>query len=84
MKNLIAGLGRGLLRREPSPFRAVRSSGFLALDPTKKIEEERMPAYDRDLFYPVRLGDTFCSRYQVLSKLGFGAYSTVWFCRDVQ
>ncbi|RHZ57076.1 hypothetical protein CDV55_106046 [Aspergillus turcosus] len=49
-----------------------------------KIEEERMPAYDRGLYFPVRLGDVFHSRYQVLSKLGFGANSTVWFCRDLQ
>lgn len=48
-----------------------------------KIEEERMPAFDRGLFYPVKLGDVFRSRYQVLSKLGFGANSTVWFCRDL-
>ncbi|KAL4782151.1 kinase-like domain-containing protein [Aspergillus varians] len=47
------------------------------------MEEERMPAYDRGLFYPVKLGDVFGSRYQVLSKLGFGANSTVWFCRDL-
>lgn len=43
-----------------------------------------MPAYDRGLYYPVKLGDVFCSRYQVLSKSGFGANSTVWFCRDLQ
>ncbi|KAE8310540.1 hypothetical protein BDV41DRAFT_384661 [Aspergillus transmontanensis] len=43
-----------------------------------------MPGYDRGLYYPVKLGDIFCSRYQVLSKLGFGANSTVWFCRDLQ
>lgn len=84
MKRLFLALGRGLWPRNPSPFRNVRSSGFLALDHTKKIEEERMPAYDRDLYYPVQIGDIFQSRYQVISKLGFGANSTVWLCRDVQ
>lgn len=59
-------------------------SGFLPLDTTQRIEEERMPAYDRKLYYPVQLGDVFCSRYKVISKLGFGANSTVWFCRDIQ
>ncbi|KAL3475675.1 kinase-like domain-containing protein [Aspergillus californicus] len=53
------------------------------LDSTTKIEEERMPAYDRGLFYPVKLKDVFMSRYQVLNKLGFGTNSTVWFCRDL-
>ncbi|GFN12640.1 putative protein kinase [Aspergillus tubingensis] len=60
------------------------SSGYPILDSAKKIEEERMPAYERGLYYPVKLGDVFYSRYQVISKLGFGANSTVWFCRDLQ
>ncbi|KAE8354163.1 kinase-like domain-containing protein [Aspergillus coremiiformis] len=68
--------------RQPSPPRIPQSSGFPILDSTK-MEEERMPAYNRGLFYPVKLGDVFVSRYQVLSKLGFGANSTVWFCRDL-
>lgn len=84
MKRLFLALGRGLWPRGPSPFRNVRSSGFLAFDHTKKIEEERMPAYDRDLYYPIRIGVVFQSRYQIISKLGFGANSTVWLCRDVQ
>lgn len=36
-----------------------------------------MPAYERNFYYPVRFGDVYHSRYQVLSKLGFGANSTV-------
>ncbi|KAF9249436.1 hypothetical protein DTO013E5_2746 [Penicillium roqueforti] len=43
-----------------------------------------MPAYDIGLFYPVRFGDTFQTRYQVISKLGFGANSTLWLCRDIE
>lgn len=75
-------LGRKLWRTQSLP-RPVRSSGFACLDPTTKIEEERMPAYDRGLYYPVKLGDVFCERYQV-RKLGFGANSTVWLCRDLR
>ncbi|KAG2012682.1 hypothetical protein GB937_007034, partial [Aspergillus fischeri] len=45
---------------------------------------QRMPAYGRGLYYPVKLGDVFHSRYQVLSKLGFGANLTVWFCCDLE
>lgn len=48
------------------------SSGYPILDSAKKIEEERMSAYKRGLYYPVKLGDVFQSRYQVISKLGFG------------
>jgi hypothetical protein len=43
-----------------------------------------MPAYRMGLFYPVRIGEVLKARYQALSKLGFGANSTVWFCRDLQ
>ncbi|KAE8145038.1 kinase-like domain-containing protein [Aspergillus avenaceus] len=69
-------------RTSPSP-RTPKTSGFPILDSTPRIEEERMPAYDRGPFYPVKLGDVFVSRYQILSKLGFGANSTVWFGRDL-
>ncbi|PWY95405.1 kinase-like protein [Aspergillus sclerotioniger CBS 115572] len=75
-------LGR-FFRRPPSPRRISTSSNFPVLDPATKIEEERMPAYERGLFYPVKYGDVFESKYQVLSKLGFGANSTVWLCRDL-
>jgi hypothetical protein len=37
-----------------------------------------------DLFYPVRIGEIFDSRYKVVGKLGYGAYSTVWLCRNVK
>lgn len=48
------------------------------------LEEESLPGYDPEEFYPVRLGDTIKSRYHVIGKLGYGANSTVWFCRDEQ
>jgi serine/threonine-protein kinase SRPK3 len=75
--NAFRQLGRRLFSSTPSPPRTIDGSGFVLLDPTIKIEEERMPAYDKGLYYPVRLGDVYCSGYQVLGKLGFGANSTV-------
>lgn len=48
------------------------------------FEEERLPGYDPDEFYPVYQGDTIKSRYRVIGKLGYGASSTVWFCRDLR
>ena len=42
-----------------------------------------MPAYDLGLFYPVRIGEVFQKRYEVLRKMGYGANSTVWMCRDL-
>jgi hypothetical protein len=49
----------------------------------EKIEEESVPGYKAESFYPVTLGEVFNSRYQVLAKLGFGTASTAWLCRDL-
>uniref|UniRef100_A0A3B5AXZ6 non-specific serine/threonine protein kinase n=1 Tax=Stegastes partitus TaxID=144197 RepID=A0A3B5AXZ6_9TELE len=35
-------------------------------------------------YHPVRIGDTFNRRYQVVSKLGWGYFSTVWLCVDLR
>lgn len=47
-------------------------------------EEERLPDYDPEQFYPVQLGGVIKARYRVIGKLGYGANSTVWLCRDLQ
>lgn len=60
------------------------SDGFAALPKNEKFEEERLIGYKAENFYPVRLGEVFESRYQVVAKLGFGTASTVWLCRDLQ
>ncbi|RMX98209.1 hypothetical protein D0868_10218 [Hortaea werneckii] len=54
------------------------------IDVTRPFEEERLPWYRADQFYPVDIGETFNSRYKVVGKLGYGAYSTVWLCRDLK
>lgn len=48
------------------------------------LEEERLPGYSHEQFYPIHIGDTLKSRYTVVGKLGFGANSTVWLCRDMR
>lgn len=50
----------------------------------RPIEEETLPHYNPQQFYPVHIGDVFDGRYRVTGKLGFGAYSTSWLCRDLQ
>jgi serine/threonine-protein kinase SRPK3 len=45
--------------------------------------EESLPDYEAEQFYPVNIGDTINSRYHVIGKLGYGANSTGWFCRDL-
>ncbi|KAE8318190.1 kinase-like domain-containing protein [Aspergillus transmontanensis] len=61
-----------------------RQSDFVKLDSKKKIEEEEVPLYNPQNFYPVYIGEVIASRYQVVSKLGYGTSSTVWLCRDLQ
>jgi hypothetical protein len=47
-------------------------------------EEERLPWYSHDQFYPARIGEVLDSSFKVIGKLGYGAYSTVWLCRDIR
>ncbi|KAJ5585059.1 protein kinase domain protein [Penicillium hispanicum] len=46
------------------------------------IEEETLPHYQQDEFYPVKIGELLDSRYHVIGKLGYGASSTTWLCQD--
>lgn len=64
--------------------RVFPNDGFTRLDLNETFEEERLPCYKAESYYPVRLGEVFRSRYQVVAKLGFGTTSTVWLCRDLQ
>lgn len=67
----------------PSPPQIFARSGFVEVDVAEKLEEEKVPAYKPEDFYPAYIGDVFRSRYQIVSKLGFGTKSTVWLCRDL-
>lgn len=59
-------------------------SGFKTVEPDHLVEEEELPDYRADRFYPVQLGEVFKDRYQVLTKLGFGTSSTAWLARDLK
>ncbi|GKZ40109.1 hypothetical protein AbraIFM66950_002391, partial [Aspergillus brasiliensis] len=58
--------------------------GYVKVDPLQIIEEEQLPLYKPENYYPVHIGEVFLSRYQVVSKLGYGTSSTVWLCRDLK
>ncbi|KJK79951.1 hypothetical protein H634G_04190 [Metarhizium anisopliae BRIP 53293] len=47
------------------------------------IEEEELPGYVDEDYYPTRIGQVFESRYRVLCKLGRGTGSTVWLAKDL-
>ncbi|KAB8215212.1 kinase-like protein [Aspergillus novoparasiticus] len=63
--------------------RVFPDSGFHSLDSTVTFEEETLPDYLEERYYPVHIGEIFKSQYQVVTKLGFGSSSTVWLCRDL-
>ena len=74
----------GCARRMSVQPHTFPSNGFKLLPKHDKFEEERLIGYKAENFYPVRLGEVFESRYQVVAKLGFGTTSTVLLCRDLQ
>ncbi|XP_042610623.1 SRSF protein kinase 3-like isoform X7 [Cyprinus carpio] len=48
-------------------------------------EEQEDPAdYCKGGYHPVKIGDLFNGRYHVVRKLGWGHFSTVWLCWDIQ
>jgi hypothetical protein len=45
-------------------------------------EEEEEEEYRKGGYHPVRVGNVFKNRYKVQYKLGWGHFSTVWYCTD--
>lgn len=68
----------------PAPPRVFANTNFQRLGPDVRVEEETLPDYLAARYYPVHIGQVFASRYQVVGKLGYGAYSTVWLARDLK
>ncbi|KAJ0392451.1 hypothetical protein P43SY_009592 [Pythium insidiosum] len=51
-------------------------------DFTSESEEEDAASYKTGGYHPVKIGDVYNGRFEVLEKLGWGHFSTVWKCRD--
>lgn len=66
------------------PLQCFSTTGSESLGPSVYIEEETIPDYNHELFYPVRIGEVFRDRFQVVGKLGYGSRSTVWLCHDLR
>uniref|UniRef100_A0AAY4BL99 non-specific serine/threonine protein kinase n=1 Tax=Denticeps clupeoides TaxID=299321 RepID=A0AAY4BL99_9TELE len=45
-------------------------------------EQEDPSQYCPGGYYPVQIGEIFSGHYQVVRKLGWGHFSTVWLCKD--
>ncbi|SMQ56275.1 unnamed protein product [Zymoseptoria tritici ST99CH_3D7] len=64
----------------------MSSRGFAQHERTYNLEVdvEDFEEYRPGGYHPVIVGDTFNNgRYQVVHKLGFGGYSTIWLARDL-
>jgi serine/threonine-protein kinase SRPK1 len=56
-------------------------------DPAYSSEEEEQESredYRRGGYHPVKIGDLFLQRYHVIRKIGWGHFSTVWLCWDLE
>ncbi|EAW06693.1 protein kinase domain protein [Aspergillus clavatus NRRL 1] len=82
-QNIASSLSCTGLIRSPSEPRVFPTSGWDNVDPSVPVEEESIPTYRPEKFYPVRIGEVFNHRYQVVGKLGYGSSATVWLCRDL-
>ena len=48
------------------------------------VDEENVPGYRPEYFYPANPGDVLSGRYELKAKIGWGSLSTVWLARDTR
>jgi hypothetical protein len=58
------------------------TAGYDLIDRDRLVEEQTLPDYNADHFYPVYLGEVLNDQYQVFAKLGYGSSCTIWLARD--
>ncbi|CAJ0578609.1 unnamed protein product, partial [Mesorhabditis spiculigera] len=74
--------------RSESPERAMDSPEYENGPREEEVlgsddeEQEDPKDYRRGGYHPVNIGDVFNGRYNVIRKLGWGHFSTVWLCWD--
>ncbi|KAF4958535.1 hypothetical protein FGADI_2335 [Fusarium gaditjirri] len=68
----------------PNLPREFPTSGFERIDSSSLVEEEKLPFYRRQDYYPMHIGQVIQENYQVVAKLGYGTTSTVWLSRDLR
>jgi serine/threonine-protein kinase SRPK3 len=68
-----------------SPFlpRRYLSNQYKVINSSHLVEEETWPWYRPEEFYAARIGEVLHSKYQIVGKLGYGSYGTVWLCKDL-
>ncbi|XP_061114545.1 SRSF protein kinase 3 isoform X2 [Conger conger] len=71
-------------RERKTPVEVNENGSLLDLEPEEMQDEEDPMDYCYGGYHRVQIGDTFNRRYQVLRKLGWGYFSTVWLCLDLR
>lgn len=72
---------------KPADIHPPRSSSNESEDSQLNSEEEEQELredYCKGGYHPVNIGDLFQGRYHVVRKLGWGHFSTVWLCWDLE
>lgn len=54
------------------------------LPPDVPIDEERVPGYKLEAYYPANPGDVLGGRFELKAKLGWGSTSTVWLAQNIR
>lgn len=76
---------RSLSRRPPLVPLHFPATGFEVVPDAEILEEQQFQdALNAGQYYPVRIGDVYAQKYQILGKLGYGTTSTVWLARHLQ
>ncbi|CAM2109942.1 unnamed protein product [Caretta caretta] len=68
----------------PSPTQPPTAPAPLPGLGSDEEEQEDPRDYCKGGYYPVAIGDLFNGRHHVVRKLGWGHFSTVWLCWDIQ
>lgn len=54
------------------------------LPPETPVDEERVPGYKLEHYYPANPGGMLLNRYRLEVKVGWGSSPTVWLAREVR
>ena len=76
VQDLVYGPDSWLVQFNNSDFQNVPSD--------QRVEEETLDASPESRYFPVRIGDVYENKYQILGKLGYGLGSTVWLANEYQ
>lgn len=77
MLSIFSGRGRQPLGSRSSPVPESLPLGV-------PVDEENIPGYKPEIFYPANPGDVLNCRYELKAKIGWGSSSTVWLARDTR